>query len=137
VSKIAAARKAKIDAAVAVVVLLVGTATALGQSLLVQLQLDGRLVGMWIRAESGDTIEFRSNGDTVVSLSGQFSMFSGVGAISRCTDAGANFCISLPRSQCAYRYEFLGEVMNLRLAKGDPFSVCKALAGDYSRKSGR
>lgn len=89
------------------------------------------LVGKWIKSESGDTIEFKANGDLDLFLSGQASPFSGNGSFERCTDGGANLCITGARLKCAYRYSVVQGMLNLQFRSGAPDVACKAAAGDF------
>ena len=89
------------------------------------------LVGKWIKTESGDTLEFKANGDLDLFLSGQASPFSGNGSFDRCTDGGANLCITGARLKCAYRYSVVQGMLNLQFRSGAPDVACKAAAGDF------
>jgi hypothetical protein len=64
-----------------------------------QFQMDGRLVGTWIKSGTGDRIEIKPDGDINLLLSGTAAPFSGQGSVERCTTGGAN------RSAAAMRHE--------------------------------
>jgi hypothetical protein len=103
------------------------------QVLAQQPMLDARLLGNWLKVGSGDTLRFLPNGDLNASFGGQASGYSGVGSVERCTDGGANLCLSGPRFKCAYRYAFTSDDLNLQFRSGSPDIACKAAAGDFRR----
>ena len=92
---------------------------------------DGRLIGEWSKAGSGDRIIMKDNGDADFFLSGQSSVFNGSGSFGRCIDGGGNLCITGARMKCAYRYSFVQDTLNLQFRSGGPDMACKALSGDY------
>jgi len=91
------------------------------------------LGGKWIKVGTGDTIEFKSNGDVDLFLSGQAASFSGNGSFSRCTDGGANVCITGNRLKCAYRYAIVQGQLNLQFRSGAPDVACRSAAGDFRK----
>jgi len=93
------------------------------------------IYGKWIKSGTGDTIEFKSNADMILFLSGQASTFSGNGAFGKCTDGGGNLCITGLRLKCAYRYSIVQGQLNMQFRSGSPDLPCKAVSGDF-RKAG-
>ena len=91
----------------------------------------GELLGKWMKAGTGETIDFKANGDLDIFLSGQATSFSGNGSFDRCSDGGANLCITGARLKCAYRYSVVQGVLNLQFRSGAPDVACKAAAGDF------
>lgn len=91
------------------------------------------LGGKWLKYGTGDTIEFKSNGDLDLFLSGQAASFSGNGSFIRCTDGGANVCITGNRLKCAYRYAVVQGQLNLQFRSGAPDVACRAAAGDFRK----
>jgi hypothetical protein len=103
------------------------------QPVLAQDALNSDLAGKWIKVGSGDTIDFKGNGDLDLFLSGQAASFSSNGSFSRCTDGGANLCITGTRLKCAYRYTIAQGQLNLQFRSGAPDIACKAAAGDFRK----
>ena len=85
-----------------------------------QVSANAELVGKWMKSGSGETIEFKENGDLDLFLSGQASSFSGNGSFDRCTEGGANLCITGVRLKCAYRYALVQGKLNLQFRSGAP-----------------
>ena len=96
-----------------------------------QVSANAELVGKWMKSGSGETIEFKENGDLDLFLSGQASSFSGNGSFDRCTEGGANLCITGVRLKCAYRYALVQGKLNLQFRSGAPDVACRAAAGDF------
>lgn len=97
----------------------------------VHVSSSAELVGKWMKSGTGETIEFKENGDVDLFLSGQAASFSGNGSFDRCTDGGANLCITGVRLKCAYRYALVQGKLNLQFRSGAPDAACKAAAGDF------
>ena len=98
---------------------------------LAQASSSSELVGKWMKSGTGETIEFKANGDLDLFLSGQASPFSGNGSFDRCTEGGANVCITGARLKCAYRYSLVQGMLNLQFRSGAPDVACKAATGDF------
>lgn len=91
-----------------------------------------RLVGTWIKANTGERINVSPGGVNIV-LHGQQKSLSGPVAVDSCSLPDANFCISAAALRCAFHYEILPEadMVNFVLVSGD--DPCSALTGDYRR----
>ena len=97
----------------------------------VQVSANPELVGKWMQSGTGETIDFKENGDLDLFLSGQATSFSGNGSFERCTDGGANLCVTGARLKCAYRYSVVQGTLNLQFRSGAPDVACRAAVGDY------
>jgi hypothetical protein len=97
----------------------------------VQASWSAELVGKWMKSGTGETIDFKEKGDVDLFLSGQATSFSGNGSFDRCTDGGANLCITGARLKCAYRYSLVQGILNLQFRSGAPDVACKAATGDF------
>ena len=97
----------------------------------VQASANAELVGKWMKSGTGETIDFKEKGDVDLFLSGQATSFSGNGSFDRCTDGGANLCITGARLKCAYRYSLVQGILNLQFRSGAPEVACKAATGDF------
>jgi hypothetical protein len=110
--------------------------TASASSAAAQFEIDRRVIGDWVKVGTGDRFEVRGDGEVALSFGGQAAVFSGLGSIQRCTEGGANICVSGARLKCAYHYVFsAGGIMTLRLTAGEPAIACTALAGDFRRRA--
>jgi hypothetical protein len=100
-----------------------------------QARLDTRLIGTWIRANTGDRLVIKPDAEVELLFGGTAAPFSGLGAIAPCTaaDRGANLCIGVPRATCSFLYEFSGfETLTLQFRTSpDSVSACEAAAGEF------
>lgn len=99
-----------------------------------QSALDPKLTGDWIKVNTGDQIRIRNSGEAELFLSGEASMFNGNGGVEKCNEGGANLCIKLQRVNCAFRYSFVQNALNLQFRTGSPDIACKALSGDFQKR---
>ena len=99
-----------------------------------QFSVDERLFGTWSKDGTGELLKISSNGDVDIFLAGQATVFSGNGSIERCSEGGANLCISGPRLKCAFRSAFTQGVLNLQFRTGSPDIACRSLSGDFRRR---
>ena len=94
-------------------------------------QIDQSVIGEWAKAESGNRLTIKANGDIEVFLSGPPSQYNGSGSFERCTDGGANMCLAGERFKCAFRYSVVQKKLSLQFRKGAPDVACRAIAGAY------
>jgi len=97
-----------------------------------QYRLDERLIGTWVQAGTSTRISIRKSGEILVDFPGPQSVFNGRGSIERCTEGGANACLTGTRFRCAYRYTFFEGGLNLQW-RGGGANPCEAASGDYRR----
>lgn len=94
-------------------------------------QVDQAIIGEWAKAESGNRLVIKTNGDVDLFFSGQASQFNGRGSFERCTESGSNICINGERFRCAFYYSVVQKKLSLQLRKAAPESACQAIAGAY------
>jgi hypothetical protein len=94
-------------------------------------QIDQSIIGEWSKAENGNRLVIKSNGEIEVFISGQASQYNGSGSFERCTDGGANMCLAGERFKCAYHYSVVQKKLSLQFRKGGPDVACRELSGAY------
>jgi hypothetical protein len=94
----------------------------------------GDLKGMWIKKNTGEVIDFKSDDFADIFAGRIFNDKKNIKYIS-CTKYGGNVCFISVKFKCSFRYSFTKNVLNLqyRYTQYDNQKFCMSLYGDYTK----